>query len=297
MKKSIPILVTCFMVTSFIPLSAETATHLQDDKGNNYANNATVCANLTYEFINSDENSEVLILDQKTKVIKDVFNVTPNMPYIVFPSNAGDVELMVNGFDDTNNLDYENQETLNFHVKDCGTQTKTEVDEQTGEKEKYPIKTKYSKTKLKAKMSYDGKKLSVLKPNLEEYFIEYQFINSNERGHAHTVKFTAKNKVEINNEDHKTIQFHESYQKNGKTKNGYYEIEFYPSGKYSVREVSKFGLTTIKGMNLIDAKMIIWLIFLVIFYNFVTIGYKKQKRRYRRHKIKELRAKEYNAKK
>ncbi len=299
MKKIIPILVTGLMVTSFTPLNAETATYLQDDDGNHYASNAELCADLTYEFVNENKNSEVLILDQKTKEIKDVFNVTPNMPYLVFPSNAGDVELMVNGFDEDNNIDYSNQETLNLDVKDCGTQTKTVVDEQTGEesKEKYPTKEAYKDSKLKAKLSYDGKNLEVEKPDLEDYYIEYQFVNSSNNSHAHTVKFTAHDKTEINNEKQSTIQFHESYKKNDKTKNGYFEIEFYPSGEYSVREVSKFGLETIDGMNLIDVKMVLWIIFLIVFYNIVTVVYKKQKRRYRRHKIREMRTKEENAKK
>lgn len=299
MKKSIPILVACFWVTSFTPLSAEAATYLQDDEGNHYASDASVCANHTYEFVNDNKNSEVLILDQKTKIIKDVFNVTPNMPYLVFPSNAGDVELMVNGFDEDNNLDYTNQETLNLHVKDCGTQTKTVIDEETGEEEKeeYPTREDYADSKIKATLSYDGKKLEVKKPDLEDYYIEYQFVNSSERGHAHAVKFKAKNKVEISDEKQRTIQMRESYTEDGKTKDQYFEIEFYPTGNYSVREVNAFGLTTIDGMNLIDIKMVLWLVFLVVFYNVVTIGYKKQKRRYRRYKIKEMRTKENNAKK
>ncbi len=298
MKKQIATLVGVFVLTSAIPLHAEGALSLEDESGNPYANGSTVCANLPLHFRGSDTSYEVLILDQDTHLVYDVFNVTPNMPDIVLPINAGDVELMVNTYDENGAINIENPEKIELTVANCGTQTSLEYDYYTGvynevELEEVPT---YDKIDFDAEIVYNDEALNVYYTLEDNQKLEYQFVTDSGKTNAKKLRFNDEGYARIKKIKSSTIQFKlTTTDENDKDTSKYYEVELYPSiSDYSIREVKEFGLEKIEGMSVIDFRTVLWTILLIMFYGVVNLAYKKQKRRYRKHKIHEARMKEKN---
>ncbi len=295
MNKKVYFLVGAMALTSSIPLSASEVNELQDDNGSSYVDGSEVCANLPIHFWDSTKELEVLILDQDTHVVYDVFNVTPNMPDVVFPTNAGDVELMVNEFNEDGTINSDSLSTLNLSIVDCGTQTKTEYDYISGTyvTEELPETDEYVTSATYFTTAYDGEKLTLNVLDKSKYTIEYQFVEKNSKTNAKELRINGQNEGIIKNLKSDIIQIKVT---NKETEGSlYFEIELFPEQKdFIVRQVKEFGLQKIEGMSVFDAKTILWLLFLVIFYGMVNIAYKKQKRRYRKHKIREMRLKEKN---
>ncbi len=295
MNKKVYFLAGVLALASSIPLSASDVNELQDDKGTTYEEGSEVCANLPIHFWDSTKELEVLILDQNTHMVRDVFNITSNMPDIVFPTNAGDVELMVNEFNEDGTINSESLETLNLSIVDCGTQTKTEYDYLSGTytTSNLPEVEEYDEEKSYFNTVYDGEKLSFNSIDKSTYKIEYQFVEKNSKTNAKELRINSKGEGVIKKIKSNIIQV--KVTNINTEKSLYYEIELLDdSTNYIVRRVKEFGLEKIDGMNLIDIPTILWLMLLVIFYGLVNVAYKKQKRRYRKHKIREMRLKEKN---
>lgn len=293
MKIKLNLLACIIILASSIPLHAENFDTILDEDGNTYMNNSEVCANTPLHIWNLNDELEVLILDQDTHLVYDVFNVTKYMPDIVFPVNAGDVELMVNKFNKDGTLDTKNPSKIDLSVTDCGVQTNNVYDSVNDQYITVPrtAKDDYKNNKPQFKLEYNGEKLKIIPGDKTDYAFEYQFVKEKSKTKSKKINFNKKS--EIQNIKTNIIQIKESYlDDDAKEVNNYYELELYPDSKeYNLREVYEFGLEEIKGMSVIDSKIIIFIICLIIFYKIVNIAYKKQKSRYRKHQIKEMRLK------
>ncbi len=295
MKKNIALLVSTFVLASATTLHAEEQSTLIDDNNVSYTDGSEVCANLPLHFTDTTKELEVLILDQNTHVIKDVFNITPNMPDVVFPANAGDVELMVNKFDEDGSINRDNPEIINLAVSDCGTQYSLEYDAQTMSYYDKELTTydEYDDVNLNFTVEFTGEKLTFVNEDSDAYEYEYQFVKEKKKTNARKLHFNNKGVAEITNIKSNIIQIVESQtDTEGNVTSEYYEMEIYPtSGEYSIRKVQEFGLKEIEGMDVIDWQIVLWTIFLLVFYFLVNLAHKKQKRRYRKYKIQEMRLK------
>ncbi len=301
MNKKVTCLVAIFIATSLTPLSAARPVYLVDSDENHYGNEQSVCANLPLEVVNDDRDSEVLILDGMTKEILDVYNLTKQAPYVMFPTNAGDITLVLNKYTENEKIDSSEQQSINLKVVDCGQQTKSVQNHITGlmEEKIIPAIDEYERTNYASTYEYDGTTLKITKANnVEDYKIEYQFVTEN-KIYAKKLKFRNKETEEIKNSEYNIIQVNETYvNQSGNDVANYFEIELNPANKtYTIRNIAEFSPRAIDRMALIDFPVVIWLVFLGLFYLPVNLAYRRQRRRYRRHKIRLMQRKRNETKK
>ncbi len=300
MKKEVTVLVAMLFATSFTPLSATRSLYLIDENNNHYGEGQSVCANYPYSLVNDDRNSEVLILDQNTRQILDVFNVTENAPNVMFPTDGGNITLLINKYDENDKIDSSEQQSINLNIVDCGIQTKMVENYYTGEINEVKIEPmeSYERSAYGVVFSYDGTDLKISKnEKLNNYQLSYQYLTK-DKMITKKAKFHNTNNAEIKDLEYNVIQFHESYTNDaGNEVNNYFELELNSENNtYTLRDINEFGLHVIDKMDLIDWQVILWLIFLGGFYFLVNLAYRRQKRRYRRHKIR-LMQEEQNGKK
>lgn len=292
-QKSI-ILVSAFVLTSVTSLNvqAQMPIYLEDQEENRFTDGDSICANKPLTFMYEDSASEVLILDQATKEIKDVFNVSTDNNTIKFPANAGDVELMVTNYDDSNKLDISTQTSVSFNVKDCGEQTTQETNAITGEVNNVKVKehAKYSTNNMHVGIEYKDDEVTLSRPKdyekLKNYSVSYQLLDSNR---VKTTKFKFADQKKVKLKGNTILQIEESYDVDGKQKTKYYELEVNEDkNTYFYRIVNKFELKKIDKKALINIKGLLLIVSLIILYMVLNLAYKKQRRRYRRAKKKAM---------
>ncbi len=291
MKKQSICLVAVLIATSITPLSASRVMYLIDDNENHYGDGQAVCANQPLNLVNADRDSEVLILDQTSKEILDVFNLSEENQTLMFPVNAGDVTLRINSYDGNSKIDSSEQQSFNLEVIDCGEQTETIVNDLTGEVSIQTIEPtdEYQRTNYGSQIEYDGNELKI-KPqkSISDYQLEYQYIKD-DKIHMKKLRFRDDVSAKTLVPEYNIIQFHEQYiNQSNQTVDNYFEVELNPEKQnYTIRNVEEFNPHGINKMDLIDWQVIVWLFVLIIFYGGVNVAYRRQRRRYRRHLQKE----------
>ncbi len=291
MKKQSICLVAVLIATSITPLNASRVMYLTDENENHYGDGQAVCANQPLNLVNADRDSEVLILDQTSKEILDVFNLSEVNQTVMFPVNAGDVTIRINSYDKNSKIDSSEQQSFNLEVKDCGEQTETIVNDLTGEVNVQTIEPidEYKRTNYGSTIEYNGSELKITPhKNVNNYQLEYQYIED-DKIHMKKLRFRDEATEKSLTPEYNIIQFHEQYSnQSNETVNNYFEVELNPQKQnYTIRNVEEFNPHGINKMDLIDWQVIVWLFCLIIFYGAVNVAYRRQRRRYRRHVQKE----------
>ncbi len=291
MKKQSICLVAVFIATSITPLNASRVMYLTDENENHYGDGQEVCANQPLNLVNADRDSEVLILDQTSKEILDVFNLSEENKTVMFPVNAGEITLRINSYDENSKIDSSEQQSFNLEVKDCGEQTETIVNDFTGEVNVQTINPidEYKRTNYGSQIEYDGNELKVTpRKSISDYQLDYQYIED-DKIHMKKLRFREGVTTKTLTPEYNIVQFHEQYKdQSNKIIDNYYEVELNSEKQnYTIRNVEEFSPHGINKIDLIDWQVIVWLFFLTIFYGTVNVAYRRQRRRYRRHVQKE----------
>ncbi len=272
MSKIITFITTFLLMTSMVSFSATEMTVL-NDQGVEFTSGDDVCANREYFVQNDGDYKEILILDADNHHILDVINSNSEMLKVVFPENAGQLQVLVTPYDENARLLNDERSSVELSIIGCDYEVL--VDD-------------YETYETGFDLTYNEDSLTVTKNNTyTNYSIEYQFLDS---AQSEVFEFIDTDSITIPLEGHEIIQILERYDDtlaNEETK--YYEVEVNQvDSNYFIRQVNEFEVFGIDKMDLINYRLLMYSLFFLLLIVYLTIRYRKVKSKYREEKIKKL---------
>lgn len=259
MKKIL--IITVLMLLSSVSLKAQ-EIQLYNDSLMYFADEETICANRTYYLDSTTEYQEIVVKDAQTNVIYEVYNANSTTSTLVFPENAGTIEIVTTDYDATGHLDPATESSATYVVEPCEYEV---------------IKADYEVQKPYAKFELSDATVSVTPPtDVQDYVFSYKFVDqSNGRDVDATEPFT----IEL--EENTVLQFTESYtNSDGEAVTKYYELEINPvTNTFFIRNVDTFSINTIDVKSLINWKILVIMLIMLFLIIFFASKHKRLKRK------------------
>lgn len=254
-------LVILFVLISILNVCAE-EIQLYNDELTYFSNNDTICANRIYYIDNPVSYQEIVIKDADTDIILEVYNANSETLELVFPENAGNIEVVVTDYSSTGELDLSTEQSIHFTVESCGYEI---------------IKEDYAKQQPYATFTLANNIITVTPPtDVENYEFTYKFVEQDAGREKTEVE-----SFEIPLEGHSVIQFTETYiNSEGILVTNYFELEINPmTQSFFIRNVDDFEINTIDIKSLVNTRLLMFILILIFILIILLFKHKRVKKK------------------